>query len=257
MLFTLWFWAVLSQNTEAIALKTDAIAFAGDAFLGSDSFGYYYTLENNVFYKKNNQTTLEYKNIYLGKITQVALQNPLKIALFYESFATIILLDNQLNEIQKINLNQNSTPIAATHIGMAAQNQLWIYDSLSQQIVLYNYLKNSCRFIATPFVDPLQHAQSDFNYFYWIDPNQIAYSCDLFGNIRLLAKIPDYEKIQILSKQQYIYYQKGRFFYVDTDPQKSFEFEIPEKSFQNFYYKDQNLAIFTTKEISNYKIIIP
>ena len=30
-----------------------------------------------------------------------------------------------------------------------------------------------------------------------------------------------------------------------------------EKSFKNFYYKDQILSIFTNQEITNYKIIIP
>jgi len=35
------------------------------------------------------------------------------------------------------------------------------------------------------------------------------------------------------------------------------EIEILEKSFDNFYYKDQILSIFTAKEIVNYKIVTP
>jgi len=33
--------------------------------------------------------------------------------------------------------------------------------------------------------------------------------------------------------------------------------ENVEKSFKNFYYKDQILSIFTNQGISNYKITIP
>jgi hypothetical protein len=43
------------------------------------------------------------------KITKVDLQNPLKIVLFYESFNSALLLDNQLNEIQKINFPATQT----------------------------------------------------------------------------------------------------------------------------------------------------
>lgn len=55
-----------------------------------------------MFYiKKNNTQLWQYKNLSLGKITKIDLQNPLKIVLFYEGFNSVILLDNQLNEIQK------------------------------------------------------------------------------------------------------------------------------------------------------------
>ena len=36
-----------------------------------------------------------------------------------------------------------------------------------------------------------------------------------------------------------------------------YEIEIVEKSFQNYYYKDQFLAIFTNQQIKNYKIKLP
>jgi hypothetical protein len=71
----------------------------------------------------------------LGKITKVDLQNPLKIVLFYESF-NVAPLDNQLNEIQKINFSSNANPIVITATGIASQNQLWVYNSLNQQIGL-------------------------------------------------------------------------------------------------------------------------
>jgi hypothetical protein len=36
-----------------------------------------------------------------------------------------------------------------------------------------------------------------------------------------------------------------------------YKIEIVEKSLQNFYYKDQILAIFTNQEIKNFKLKLP
>ena len=41
------------------------------------------------------------------KIKKVDLINPLKVTLFYEEFNTVVLLDNQMNEIQKIDFSKN------------------------------------------------------------------------------------------------------------------------------------------------------
>ena len=66
---------------------------------------------------------------------------PMDTVLFYEDFNTVIFLDNQFNEIQKINLSESLPSLAVTAIGNASQNRLWIYDNLNQQISLYDYLK--------------------------------------------------------------------------------------------------------------------
>ena len=169
LLFITSFSVVFSQNQKLTPLKIDSIRFDGDAFLGYDSFGFYYTIKNNVFSKINTRDTLEYKNISLGKITKVDLQNPLKIVLFYENFNTVIVLDNQLNETQEINFSESIIPIVATAIGIASQNQLWIYNSMNLQLGLYDYLSNNYKTISVPFTESIKSYSSDFNVFHWVD----------------------------------------------------------------------------------------
>jgi hypothetical protein len=53
------------------------------------------------FAQEKTTKILNTKSLFGKKITKVDLQNPLKIVLFYESFNSALLLDNQLNEIQK------------------------------------------------------------------------------------------------------------------------------------------------------------
>lgn len=235
--------------------KTDA-----DAFLGYDSFGYCYLIKNNVFQKVKGNETFEYKNVSLGNITKVDLQNPLKIVLFYEDFNSVVLLDNQLNKITEINFSQNNIPIVVTFIGMSTQNQLWVYNSLNQQIGLFDYLKNEYKTVSTPLTETLKYYQTDFNTFYWIDKKNNWFSCDIFGKTTALGKIPDFDTIEIMNTHQYIF-SKGNFLFFkdisDTNSNTISEIEILEKTFDKFCYKDQILSIFTAKEITNYKIVTP
>jgi hypothetical protein len=246
-----------SQNQKLAALKINQITIAADQFLGYDPFGFYYTMKDNVFSKIKDNKTVEYKNVALGEITKVDLLNPLKIVLFYENFNTVIVLDNQLNETQKINFSENTIPIVANATGIAAQNQLWIYNSLNQQIGLYDYLKNNYKAISTSFPESIQYYQSDFNDFYWIDKKNNWYSCSIFGKITKKSKISDFDSIAIINANQFIIAKNAVLILEDIEKGQKFEIEILEKTFKKFCYKGQILSIFTAEGITNYKITIP
>jgi hypothetical protein len=257
LLFFGSFSIAIAQNLEHNAVIMDSIRFDGDQFLGYDPFAFYYTIKNNVFSKVGTTDTLEYKNFSLGKITKVDLQNPLKILLFYENFNSVIILDNQLNEIQKINFSENEISLIASAIGIASQNQLWIYNSMNQQLGLYDYLNNSYKTISVPFTESIKNYASDFNVFYWIDNKNNWYTCDIFGRITNNGKVPDFESIEIINKNQIIYSTNGILIYQDLEKDQNTEIKIAEKSFKKFFYKDQILSIFTKQGITNYKISIP
>jgi hypothetical protein len=246
-----------SQNTKIQIISTDTINVIVDDFIGYDQFKFFYYVKDNVFYKSMGSTSLEYKNPTLGKITKVDIQNPLKIVLFYESFNVVVLLDNQLNEIQRIILSENTSPIMAAAIGIASQNRLWIYNTLNQQISLFDYIKNEYNTISIPFPESIKHYQTDFNTFSWIDNKFNWYSCDLFGMITERGKTPDFDAVKIINEHQFIYSKNHRIFYTDLEKKKEQEIHVSEKTFKKFYYKDQILSIFTSKRIINYKITIP
>lgn len=254
------FSALFSQNSKIKATSISHFANDTDEFLGYDSFGFYYQIKNNVFSKIKGKELFEYKNISLGKITKVDLQNPLKIVLFYEDFNTTVLLDNQLNKITEINFSLNNTPIVVSAIGMSTQNQLWIYNTLNQQIGLFDYLKNEYKTVSTPFIETIKYYQTDFNTFYWIDKKNNWFSCDIFGKVTSLGKLPDFDSIEIINNHQYLFSKANLLYFKDitsTNSNAYSEIEILEKSFDKFCYKDQILSIFTAKEITNYKIVTP
>ena len=246
-----------AQEQKLAILPVSNQKLEADSFVGFDGLKNFYYIKNNVFFKENQNDIWEYKNFSLGKITRVDLHNPLKIMLFYENFNTIVLLDNQLNEAQKINFAEINIPVLVTATGIASQNRLWIYDSLTQQVGLFDYLKNTFKTITIPFQGTLKYYDSDFNSFQWIDENLNWYSCDVFGKIATLGKVPDFEQFHQVSDQVLLFSKSGKIHLVDLQKKTSYTVETVEKTFKKFYYKDQILSIFTGQGITNYKITIP
>ncbi|WP_307291992.1 hypothetical protein [Flavobacterium sp. SORGH_AS_0622] len=75
-----------------------------------------------------------------------------------------------------------------------------------------------------------------------------------------MAKIEDFDKIEIINPSQYIFSRDSLLYFKGinkANPDVISEIKILEKTFTNFYYKDQILSIFTSTDISNYKIVTP
>jgi hypothetical protein len=257
LLFFATFCVPSVQGQKLPAIKMEAVVLDADAFAGDDKFGFYYTIKDNVFYKIKEGKSLEYKNLSLGKISRVDLQNPLKIVLFYESFNTAVTLDNQLNETQKINFSESTPPIVVMATGMASQNRLWIYDSLAQRIGLWDYLKNTFSFITPPLQGNLKYYTSDFNYFQWIDDKYNWYACDNFGKISMIGKVPEFDSVSITDNRMLVFSEDKCLYLLDLKSNKKYTIENIDKSFESFFIKDQILSIFTNHGITNYKITIP
>ncbi|TDP58615.1 hypothetical protein [Flavobacterium dankookense] len=250
----------ISDHCQSQRLKTaleSEKAIDCDYFIGFDNFRNLYYQKNNVFVKQSENQTWEYKNVTLGKITSVDIINPLQIVLFYEQFNSVIILDNQLNEIQRINFSDIDTSLIVSKMGLSGQNQFWLYNSISQKLLLYDYIKNNIKELPIPIEHKLKFSQTNFNTFYWIDENNDFFSCDIFGKKTLLSSLPSFEFIQIIDAEKILFSKGEQLFLLNSTTKSIIEIEIVEKSFQNFYYKDQILAIFTNQQIKNFKIKLP
>ena len=248
---------IYGQEQKLGAIPLETIAAAADDFVGFDKFGYLYLIKNNTFIKWKDGKTVEYKNVSLGKMARVDIENPLLIVLFYENFNTIVLLDNQLNEIRKVNFVELNLPIVAHGVGLASQNRLWIYDNLTQQIGLYDFNRNTYQSITTPFSENLKFYQTDYNYFQWLDEKGNLFSCDVFGKVSNLGKSEYFGQMQFLPNGNLLYQNDGGLYLKSTEKNTIYTISGIGNSFKKFYYKDQILSIFTDGGITNYKITIP
>lgn len=247
--------AVNAQKISAVKLNSEVLS--ADVHLGTDKFGFRYGIRDNVFFKFQNNQFVEYKNLSLGKITKVDLHNPLKIILFYENFNTIVTLDNQLNETQRVNFSDNAVPLVVSATGMSSRNRFWIYDSLSMKIGLFDYLTNKYSPLTQPLQGNIRFYDTDFNHFQWIDNHNNWYACDVFGKISSMGIVPEFDQIQIVNPQWILFSKDGGLRFRDFKNGTEYTVENVEKSFKGFSYSEQILSIFTTEGITNYKIILP
>jgi hypothetical protein len=245
------------QTEKLFPTPMETITFNGDTFIGFDGFKNCLYIKDNVLYKKSDNALLQYQNVLLGKITKVDLLNPLKVIVFYEEFNTVIILDNQFNEIQKVEFSKLETPIVASAIGISGQNKLWVFNSLNQQIGLYDLNSNIYNNLGLPIKNGIAYYQTDFNYFQWIDKQNNWNTCTIYGRIFTNGRMEPSAHKQLLDKNKVLFSNDNTLFIRDRNLNKLYEIEIIEKSFKNFYYKDQILSIFTSNEITNYKITIP
>lgn len=259
MLFLLFFLfnSIYAQEKTITVIPISTQKIDIDTFIGYDGLENLYYIKDNVFYKKKESQIWQYKNLSLGKITKIDIQNPLNIVLFYENFNTVVLLDNQLSESQILNFSKNSIPIIATAIGISSHNRLWVCNDITQQIGVFDFLKNTFQSLTTSMQGNITYYKSDFNTFIWIDEKLNWYSTDVYGKITDLGKLPDFDKIQMIDSQKILFSKGDKVYLQDFKNGTKYSIENVEKSFKKFYYKDQILSIFTYEGITNYKIILP
>lgn len=236
----------------------DSLAWKTGTFIGHDALGAQYGIVENVLVKNFSNQSYEFRMPQLGKIARVDLLNPLKLVVFFQDFNTVALLDNQLNLTEKIDFSERTTdPILALGVALASGNRLWVYDGLSQRIGLYDYSKKEFRKLTTPLQEPPVNYDADFNYFRWVNHRGEAFSCDVYGKIQTLGKVPEHQQL-VWANNQILFYTNGNNLYrLDLADNQSVLMEIGKKTFKNFSYKDQILSIFTDQGITNYKITIP
>ncbi len=246
------------QSQEVIpAVKQSDTQLTCDIFLGFDNQKSIYSLKNNILTKNSNGITYQYNNLSLGKITNVDFQNPLQIVIFYKNFNTVVLLDNQLNEIKKIDFNLQSTPVTIEAVALSSQNQIWIYDSISSKIGLYNVNTDTFKWISTMLENPISYYESDYTHFYWTDINLNLYRISIYGTIEKLGILPKFDVIELTKNGNSIYKIDDELYYYDLNSKSSSKIAIDEKIISKFFFRDGILSIFTQNEITNYKIILP
>lgn len=247
----------MSSQNVIPATKLEIVKLECDSFLGFDNQQNSYFIKENVLIKKSSEKSYQYNNLGLGKITRVDFQNPLQVVVFYKNFNTVVLLDNQLNEIKKIDFNLKSTPVTLEAVALSSQNQIWIYDSISSKIGLYNVNTDKFKWISTMLENQILHYESDYIHFYWTDIKLNLYRISIYGTIEKLGIQPKSDAFQLTKNNNSLYLLENEIYYYNLTSKSSSKIAIDEKIISKFFFRDGILSIFTQNEITNYKIILP
>ncbi len=68
-----------------------------------------------------------------GKATLIDVSNPLKVLVYYNDFATVVMLDRFLNVVNTIDLRKQKI-LQAKAIGQSYDNKIWVYDELEGKL---------------------------------------------------------------------------------------------------------------------------
>ena len=153
-------------------------------FLTTDVLGATYTITNQQVSKDYLGKTHTYKNILLGRIATLDVVNPLQTLIFYKQQNSIVLLDRFLTETHLINLQNKAPDLQITYAGTANQNQIWMFDIISNRFVLYNILNDSYKFLTHTIDDEITNFKSNLNYLYFKNVNDKEFEIDIYGKLK-------------------------------------------------------------------------
>ena len=130
-----------AQN-QGPAIETTRISetvLDAEKFVGADELGNLFYMENQVFYRQSGKRIFSFSNVDLGAITSVDVGNPFKILLLYKDFNSVIILDNNLNELsERLDFTGETQFNNVLFVGNSSQNNIWLYAD-DNKLHLYNY----------------------------------------------------------------------------------------------------------------------
>ena len=129
----------LAQAQAVQARLLSEIELETDRFLGADELGNLFYMDDQVLYRKSGNREFSFSNFDLGEVSQVDVSNPFKILLFYKEFNSVIILDNNLNELsERLDFTKETQFNNVLFVGNSSQNNIWLYAD-DNMLHLYNY----------------------------------------------------------------------------------------------------------------------
>ncbi len=223
-----------------------------DKFISKDNFNSTYIIKDNSLIKITALDTLRYSNFQLGNNLEVNTFNPLKINLFYSNFNTVIILDNRLAEIAKVDFNTIPEYKNISHITTGFDNTIWVFNQDFQQLELFDFKTLKTRYKTIPVSSKVLSLTSNYNYC-WLLTQNYLYCYNYFGS--LVYKLPNngFINLQATKENLIIEDQNGLSYYNSKDKQK-IEIEQPNMLINQFFVTNQILYIYTLKTLYKYQL---
>jgi len=188
----LLFFSISSFSQEVTLTNTNSLD--ADTFIGVDTYKNTYYIKDNVIFKTGDLGFFEFNDLQLGDITSVDIINPLKVVVYYHDFNTVVFLDNRLSEIERIDFNELPNFINTGAATNAGNNRLWLLNTDTQQIELFNYSAQITTLISQPITDNIKGIASNFNFIYVLTDQELK-QFNIYGAIMDSFKISEGEKI--------------------------------------------------------------
>ncbi|MEL6635151.1 MAG: hypothetical protein AAFR05_00335 [Bacteroidota bacterium] len=176
-------------------------------YLTSDKLQQFYLVDEQdhlIKYNADGVEVFRYDNNQLGRLDRVDAANPFHLLLYYPDYATLISLDRTLSPTSTYLLNDLGI-LQTSAIGIASDNNLWVYDEIAFRLRKYNgqgrVIVESQDFgvLFTELIQPVSLLERN-NLLYLHDPQVGVLIFDLFGQYVRTIALPGLERFQILDR---------------------------------------------------------
>ena len=253
--FFLIFTSVIVAQSQIELTAINSSDLKADQIIAVDNFETIYYLKGNILYKKaKDKPTINYSNVQLGFPTTVNAFNPLKINVFYQDFNTVIILDNRLAEIFKVDFNTKQPYKNVSHISTGYDNTLWIFNQDLQQLELYDYKNDKLRATTVPVQSNVLQLASDYNYC-WMLTEKYLYQYTYFGS--LISKLDNkgYTAFAV-DNENVILKTETELFYKSKKAETISTVTMPKLLINQFLLTNETLYIYDSKKFHTYQLKI-
>lgn len=260
LVYILFFFSLFSFSQEETqqritATLVDSTKLDVKTIFGIDNFGtLYYTTENNSFHKKTKDTIITYANFQLGEITSANTFNPLKINVFYKDFNTVVILDNRLAEMSKIDFNTSHPYRNVSFVSSGYDNSLWLFNQDFQYLELYDYKTKKVKLKTVPVQSEVLDLKSDYNYCYLLTKNYL-YVYNYVGSVIQKIENTGYGSLAF-SKAHLILNKNGTLFILEKNGSEIQPIALPKMLINQFLVTNETVYIYDEKLLRHYQLKI-
>ncbi|CAM3274278.1 hypothetical protein [Aequorivita lipolytica] len=238
------------------------VPLIADRFIGFDNYKNSYFVKNRVINKQGPDGNFIFNDLQLGRITSVDIINPLKVVAFFQDTNTVVMLDNKLNEIERINFNNLPLFLNVSTATNAGNNSLWLFNVDTQQLEMYNYGSKLQTVVSQPFPGKLLSQASNFNYCFTLTEKKLR-AFNIYGSI--LNEVPSegYEKI-IQQNENLVALKENSLYYIpdfakrnDAISRETVKLSFPEITIKDLQLTNDFLYIYDGEILHTFKLTPP
>lgn len=216
-------------------------------FIGFDTQGNQFTVNNNELFKTNTNTEKTYTNYSFGEIHTVDISNPLKIVVCYKDFNNIVILDKQLNEREVLQIDYD-----IDFASNGSSDNLWLITSNFQHIQNFNYKTKKIISNSPPIaIKNIEKVKSTANTIY-LQNKEGIFTYDYLGNLLHSLYLSDINDFQHFKNYLFIAIQ-NKIYKVGDD--KKIKHILTHSNIINFEIINGDFYIFDGEELSQYSSV--
>lgn len=225
-----------------------------DTLIAIDNFGTSYFIKNDVFHKSTNNRGITYNNLQLGTLDSANAFNSLKINLFYKYFNTVIILDNRLAEIFKIDFNALTDYKNVSHVTTGHDNTLWVFNQDLQRLELFDYKTETTRAQTAPIQSNVIGITSNFNSCLLLTENYL-YIYNYFGSLKKKIKNTGYTALAE-SNENIILKKENDLFFLKKNENNIQPINTSNLLINHFFVTNESLYLYNREILQEFQLKI-